>query len=109
MDILNFTTLVGMIGGAANELLHWYGLRQNPELPVYAKRPVYWLITIAMVCLGGVFASFQLGPGAEPILAFELGILFPLALKKIASNGAADLAPMGDDMNWAHIARFLRG
>jgi hypothetical protein len=109
MDILSFTTLAGMIGGSANELLHWYGLRRSIELPVYARQPIYWIITLAMIFLGGFFASLQLGPGAEPLLAFELGILFPLALKKIVSNGAADLVPMGGSFKWNHIARFLKG
>ena len=30
---------VGTAGGAVLELLHWYALKRDPELPAYARSP----------------------------------------------------------------------
>lgn len=97
----------GIVGGAANEILHWWGLRHKSELPEYVKSFFYWFITILMITIGGVVAQYQLGDGGEPFMAFQVGILAPLLLKKIASTAPDTVGSMGQkEINWLS---FIKG
>src|SRR5260370_23625473 len=69
---------VGFSGGIANEILHWWGLRENPQLPQYAKQPLYWAVTLAMMLLGGALAWLQLGGRADGLIAFQIGLAAPM-------------------------------
>ncbi len=75
---------IGCAGGIANEILHWWGLRENPNLPTYARSALYWVVTIAMVVLGGLIAWLQIAEKAEPYLAFQLGLAAPMLLQKLS-------------------------
>ena len=77
---------VGALGGAALELLHWYALRRDPQLPAYASSPVYWLITAAMVAVGGFAAILYFGGRANAMLAFHVGASTPLLLQKVTTT-----------------------
>ena len=77
---------VGCAGGALAELFHWWGLRAAPQLPAYAKSPLYWVITIAMVFAGGLVAWLYFGARAEAIIAAHVGISAPLILQKLATS-----------------------
>jgi hypothetical protein len=74
---------VGLAGGGANELLHWWGLRENPNLPEYAKKIFYWAVTLAMIGLGGGLAWIQLGSAADALIAFQIGLAAPMVLQKL--------------------------
>jgi hypothetical protein len=87
--------LVGAGGGAANELLHWWNLRENPHLPDYARSFFYWIVTAGMVALGGGLAWLQLGAQAEPVLAFEIGLATPLILQRLAQAKPTPTGAMG--------------
>lgn len=100
--------LVGALGGAANELLHWWGLRYSDEFPAYARRLFYWLITMAMILLGGGIALMQLGGGGEPFLAFQVGLLAPMLLKKMSTLSPETQGAMGADAA-PTLRKFLRG
>ena len=86
---------VGLAGGAANELLHWWNLRENPQLPEYAKRFGYWVITAGMAFLGGALAWLQLGTQADALIAFQIGLAAPLLLQKLAKSMPDQKGAMG--------------
>ena len=97
MDFASTVFLTGMGGGAANEILHWWGLRKSSKFPKYATRVFYWVITVMMIILGGFIAALQLGKGGEPFIAFQIGILAPMLLKKIGSSVPETTGAMGGD------------
>lgn len=74
---------VGVAGGAANELLHWWGLLANRNFSHYASRAFYWILTLGMVVLGGTVASSQLGAHADALIVFEIGLVAPMSLQKL--------------------------
>ncbi|MPZ44224.1 MAG: hypothetical protein GEV05_12620 [Betaproteobacteria bacterium] len=78
--------MAGCAGGALAELLHWWGLRQSPQLPAYAKSLLYWFITLAMVLAGGLVAWFYFGNRAEAIIAAHVGLSAPLILQKLVTS-----------------------
>jgi len=87
--------LVGTAGGAANELLHWWGLRENRNLPAYGKQILYWIITLAMIVLGGGLAWLQFGGTAQALIAFQIGLAAPMVLQKLAKAVPAKAGGMG--------------
>jgi hypothetical protein len=76
----------GCAGGAVAEVLHWWNLRESPQLPAYAGSPFYWGITAAMILAGGLFAWIYFGERAEAIIAAHVGISAPLILQKLATS-----------------------
>jgi hypothetical protein len=45
--------LVGLLGGVLAEILHWWCLREKPELPQYAGSALYhWAVTVSMAIAG---------------------------------------------------------
>jgi hypothetical protein len=97
---------VATFGGVANEALHWWGLRYNPELPVFAKHWLYWVISIIFAVMGGALAFIQLGSSANALVAFQLGIAAPHILKKLAAGDGGQPGAMGRGADWK---RFLKG
>ncbi len=74
----------GVMGGLCLELYHWYGLRSNTHFPTYARKPRYWLITAAMVCVGGIIpVLLYTSQGTiSPLNSFILGLSAPSLLHK---------------------------
>jgi hypothetical protein len=98
---------IGIAGGAANELLHWWGLRENPNLPEYAKRAFYWIITLGMVLLGGGLAWMQLGSHADALITFQVGLAAPMLLQKLATATPNQAGGMGSQR--PSVRNFLKG
>jgi hypothetical protein len=99
---------VGFGGGVANEILHWWGLRENLQLPQYVTRPLYWAITLAMMLLGGGLAWLQLGGHADGLIAFQIGLAAPMVLQKLAKAAPDRTGGMGL-VGQPSILEFLRG
>jgi hypothetical protein len=99
---------VGFAGGVANEILHWWGLRENPQLPQYATRPLYWAVTLAMMLLGGGLAWLQLGGHADGLIAFQIGLAAPMVLQKLAKAAPDRTGGMGLAAR-PSILDFLKG
>jgi len=76
----------GCAGGAVAEVLHWWNMRESPQLPAYARSPFYWVITAVMVVAGGVVAWMYFGDRAEAIIAAHVGISTPLILQKLVTS-----------------------
>jgi hypothetical protein len=76
----------GCAGGLLAELLHWWNLRESPQLPAYARSPVYWLITLAMILAGGLIAWIYFGERAEAIIAIHVGVSAPLIVQKLVTS-----------------------
>jgi hypothetical protein len=96
----NITVFVlGIAGGALAELLKWYQMRESPNLPVYVKSLLYWIITILMILAGGVLALIQGVDATKPLQALNIGISAPLIIKGLAAAtppaqpGTRDLGP----------------
>ena len=98
---------IGLAGGAANELLHWWSLRESENLPTYARRPFYWCISGLMIVLGGGFAWLQLGATAEALVAFQIGLTAPMLLQKLAKAAPGPAGAMGPPA--ASVRDFLVG
>jgi hypothetical protein len=84
-------TLLGQVavataGGFAAELVHWYALARAKAAPRYAKRPLYWFTTAAMIALGGVMPLLYLQGPASALLCFHLGAATPVIVQKLAAQ-----------------------
>jgi len=77
---------IGLAGGVLAELLHWWNLREDKQLPDYAKSPMYWIITAGMILAGGFVTWIYFGQSAEAIVALHVGISTPLILQKLVTS-----------------------
>lgn len=113
MTLNSFWTVfvVGMMGGAFAELLHWWNLRQQEVLPVYARRASYWLITILLIAAGGGVAVLYFGSHADGIIVLHIGAGTPLILQKLASSapepkGARSASLVSCGPSWRRFFRW---
>jgi len=106
LDSALAVVLVGMFGGAAAEILHWYGLRTNPRFPEYWSSVRYWVLTALMVLVAGGFTWVSFGAEAKALTAFEIGLLTPLILQRTISAGAGAEAARSPRGN---VVDFMRG
>lgn len=93
MEISGFwqVFLCASFGSALMEVLKWHNLRESPNLPVYARSPLYWSLTILMiVCAGGLAVLYGITP-RNAIMVLNIGLSAPLIIKTLADNGAGDL------------------
>ncbi len=79
--------LVGALGSALQELLHWYGLREHLSTPRYKqliKSVGYWVITGLMILGSGVAVwAWFAGDADLPARQYLIvGAALPLLLKK---------------------------
>lgn len=77
---------IGCAGGAVAEVLHWWNLREAPQLPAYARSALYWLLTFLMILAGGFVAWVYFGERAEAIIALHVGLSTPLILQKLVTS-----------------------
>ena len=82
----------GLLGGIGGELPQWYRIRHEP-LPAWAKRPLYWVVTIAMITFGAVLVLMYEDSGAHltPALAANIGASAPLALSVLSDTAPSPL------------------
>ncbi|HEX4956410.1 MAG TPA: hypothetical protein VF017_23740 [Thermoanaerobaculia bacterium] len=88
--------LVGVGGGLAAELLHWYMLARKPEgIEAYRKKGLYWFTTLCMVLLGGSMPVLYVNGEASALLCFHLGAATPILLQKLINAPPDASAGMG--------------
>ena len=74
---------VGVAGGIVAEVLKWYRIREelHDGVPDYAKTGLYWIVTGAMVLVGGLLVFLYQNTDAielNLILVFNIGASAPL-------------------------------
>jgi hypothetical protein len=80
--------LAGAFGGLLIEILRWWKLRDAPELPAYRKSLFYWMITMVMICVGGVLATLYGIDDRNALMVVNLGASAPALVGAFASPGA---------------------
>ncbi len=86
LDSAAAVVAVGFLGGACNELVHWWRLRKKVGFPKYAASAKYWIITVLMAATGGILAFLYFGAQAEALIVFHVGISTPLLIEKLSSS-----------------------
>lgn len=82
--------LLGVAGGFACELLHWYSLSRKPGGAArFSKHAVYWTTTVGMILLGGAMPLLYLQGTASALLCFHLGAATPILLQKLVAAAPA--------------------
>lgn len=109
--------LVGALGSALQELLHWYGLREHLATPRYKqliKSVGYWVVTGLMIVGSGlaVWAWFA-GEGDLPARQYLIvGAALPLLLKKAVEAVAGEkptAVARGPSSGGAKLSDYFRG
>lgn len=77
---------IGCAGGLLAELLHWWGLRRDSQLPAYLKIAFYWAVTALMIAAGGFVTWLYFGARAEGLLALHVGVSTPLIVQKLFTS-----------------------
>lgn len=78
--------MFGCAGGAVLELLRWWKLRESLDFPVYARKPTYWFLTVAMILAGGLIAIAYGTRATNAILAMNLGASTPAIIGALATR-----------------------
>lgn len=107
----------GLFGGFLVEVLHWFKIRHE-DIPHYAKKWIYWVITALMIICGGVLAIIyaECSTGLNIIVAMNIGASAPLIIQKLASSPTSEVDDpyiLGDHDKFSksriNIRNFLRG
>lgn len=103
-------SLLGIIGGMACELLHWYSLSRKPAGAArFVRHPIYWVTTAAMILLAGAMPVLYLQGTSSALLCFHLGAATPILLQKLVGaapklargqGGEFDNPTMGQFFGW---------
>jgi hypothetical protein len=86
--------LYGCAGAAAPEIIRWYRIARHAT-PAEARRPAYWIATVAYILLGGLWA--YLVSKQEPFAAFASGIATEFAILALVQN-SRDEGPRDPDL-----------
>ena len=88
------------VGAISLESVHWYQLREHLHLAKYQRllrSKAYWLITLAMVLLGGAGSLILFEDRLRPGELFVAGAAFPTLLKKLVAGFSKERVTLGDD------------
>ena len=69
---------------------------------------LYWIVTFAMLLLGGGLAWLQLGGHADGLIAFQIGLAAPMLLQKLAKAAPDRSGGMGISSQ-PSVFDFLKG
>jgi len=83
LDQLWLQALIGMAGGMALELLHWYQLTRRFPNKQFARSSTYWVSTVSMWGLAATMPVLYTSGSASALLCFHLGASAPLLLQKL--------------------------
>lgn len=86
------TFLVGCFGGIMGEALNWYLRRDSPHIAQYLKGKRYWIVTILMIIISGILATFYGIEEKSAILVAHIGLTTPLIIKAMAQVSPAGTA-----------------
>ena len=80
----------GLFGGFLSEILGLFKLRQQlaKEFPMWLKSPIYWVITIGMILVGGILVIVyeQSDQILSPIMAVNIGASAPLIIGSLVAQ-----------------------
>ncbi len=79
--------LYGLLGGTAAEVLGLFRLRRA-GVPQYLRSFFYWIVTVAMIALGGAVAWLYIKSEIDltPLLAVNVGAAAPLILGQLVAQ-----------------------
>jgi len=83
--------LMGCLGGLLGELSHWYQLRESGNYPDYAKKAIYWIVTLGMILAGGGLAVAYGIKDPNAILIINIGLSAPLIIKALSASVPSSL------------------
>jgi hypothetical protein len=81
--------LFGCAGGACLELLRWWKLRESREYPHYAGKVIYWILTIAMILVGGFIAAVYGEGPTSAIQVMNIGAAAPAIIGALIAEPRA--------------------
>lgn len=84
-----YVFLSGVFGGFLGELLKWYRLREEPELPHYVRSPFYWCVTLLLILAGGALAVFYGTKDVNALMAANIGLSAPLIIQSLSRTFGA--------------------
>jgi len=99
-----FAFAIGCLGAVVPEALHWHRIARRGRWPQYASSIRYWLVTLAVILIGGAVAALVSPPGSSTMQLLLLGTVGPNLLQSAAQNQR--LAPqdgqphLGADGSW---------
>lgn len=97
--------LLGVIGGAAPEVIRLYEARLDTD-----RRPLgtrfYWIITILFLLLAGTAATLTAANGAA---ALAIGVQTPFVIRGIEASGSTRKGATGiEELTLSHLSRHER-
>jgi hypothetical protein len=93
MDVAGFWEVfaAGSFGGVLLEILRWWRLRESSELPTFSNSPLYWSITLAMICAGGALATLYGVDTRNALMVTNIGASAPALIAALATPGAVEV------------------
>ena len=110
--------LIGALGSALQELMHWYGLREHLSTPRYKqllKTASYWVVTSLMIVGSGVAVWLWFSDeGDIParqylVLGAALPLIFKKAVDVVVGSKPVDMARRADGMRGSSLSAYFRG
>ena len=98
----------GICGGLLAEFLRWYGLKDSSNLAVFQKSMFYWILTIGMIIVGGVWTVITCPAKPDIFLALSLGASAPAMITAAIYAGTTP-AKTGGRSTAGPTLNFLAG